>query len=112
MQAACYKIKLKTKNPQDIYKWFNEYQKRESEFKKSLQEEGLFVESVFLDKDDNGDLFLIYYMKGKDIQKAIDIFKKSTSDIDKFHQSNIDKYYKDPKILEKIFDIDRLKLED
>ena len=110
MDAGLYKIKLKTKNKDKIYEWFKGCQNRISEYLEGLEKEGTFVESVFLDEDENGDLFLIYYMKANDVKKAIEIFKKSTSPIDVFYMENWNKYCSESIVeFEKLFDVDRIE---
>jgi hypothetical protein len=61
--------------------------RRYSETIQTLENEGIIVESVFLDRigEDN---FLIYYIRANDIDKVLEIYNKSTAAIDIYHKEN------------------------
>ncbi len=74
----------------------------------SLENEWIFVESAFLNKQGN-ELYLIYYMKAEDISRAYEVFTKSDLDIDHYHKNCWKKYCEGREVLEELLDIDRFE---
>ena len=107
MQTICVKTKLKKDSVEHVIEWFNTLKIRINEMIDTLKNEGVVIESVFLDKhgDDN---FLIYYMKAMDISRVHEIFGNSTLPIDTYHKECWKKYCEGREILEELLDIDRI----
>ena len=105
MRTICIKTRVKAQSIEDIRIWFKTIKKRMNETLKTLENEGVFVESAFLDKQ-GGDYFLIYYLKAKNIKKAYEIFDKSTSPIDLYFKDCWKKYCEGREVLEELMDID------
>lgn len=80
-----YKIPLKSNVRNLVKTWALELNNRTAECMESLQAEGIYLETVFLDITPVGD-FLIYILKMEDEEKANTIAKQSTRAIDAFHQ--------------------------
>lgn len=73
----------------------------------SLKNEGVFVESAFLDTQGT-DLYLIYYIKAKDIAHVYDVFTNSDLPIDHYYKTCWKQYCEGRVVLEELLDIDRL----
>ena len=85
MKTICIKTKLKKELLDEIRVWFETLKERMDETLKSLEDEGVIVESAFLDKQGE-DLYLIYYMKAKDISYAYEKFNNSNLAIDHYYK--------------------------
>ena len=81
---------------------------RKNETLESLKNEGVFVESVFLDKQGE-DLYLIYYMKAENIARVYEVYGKSELAIDHYHKECWKIYCERGVILETLLDIDRVE---
>lgn len=99
---------MKKESIDEIRLWFQTLKKRINETLISLENEEVFVESAFLDKQGD-DLYLIYYMKAKDISRAYEVFNKSNLDIDHYYKECWKKYCEGREILEELLDIDRFE---
>lgn len=108
MRTICIKTKLKKELIEDIRLWFATLKKRMNETLESLENEGVLVESAFLDKQGN-DLYLIYYMKADDIARAYEVFNKSDLAIDHYHKACWKKYCEGREVLEELLDIERFE---
>ena len=85
MQTICIKTKIKPGHIEKVRLWFRTLLERRDETLETLRNEGVVVESAFIDKQGD-DLYLIYYMKAENIDKAYEVFTKSTSPIDLYHK--------------------------
>lgn len=77
MKSICIRIALKENSTDSVKEWFQTLMDRREETIESLKNEGVIVESVFLDRQPHGD-FLIYYMRAKDVEKARTVFQNLT----------------------------------
>jgi L-rhamnose mutarotase len=84
LKTGCVKIKIKDGTILKVYEWKEYLNTHKNEVLESLRQEGVFVESVFLDKQGDNN-YLIYYMKFKDQKEAQTAFAKSDLNIDKYH---------------------------
>ena len=107
MKTICIKTKLKKEFISEIRLWFQTLKERVDETLVSLENEGVIVESAFLDTQGD-DLYLIYYMKAKDISQAYDAFNKSTLEIDHYYKECWKKYCEGRVVLEELLDLDTL----
>jgi hypothetical protein len=110
MNTICIKTKLRKEMIQEIRAWFQTLNDRLSETLQSLENEGVLVESAFLDQQGD-DLYLIYYLKAKDISKAYEVFEKSTLPIDVYYKKCWKMYCEGREVLETLLDVDRLYAE-
>ncbi|CDZ79838.1 hypothetical protein BN1013_00338 [Candidatus Rubidus massiliensis] len=108
MKTICIKTKLKKELIKEIRIWFQTLKDRMSETLESLENEGVLVESAFLDKQGN-DLYLIYYLKAEDISHVYEVFNKSTLPIDNYYKDCWKKYCEGREVLEELLDIDRFE---
>jgi Family of unknown function (DUF6176) len=103
METICIRTKLKKGSLEDVRKWFQTLQERPNEVLQSLKDEGVIIESAFLDKQDN-DYYLIYYMKAENLAHAREVAMKSKLAIDKYHKECFKKFCEDRKELEQLLD--------
>ncbi len=68
METICIKTRIKPGHIEEVRLWFKTLQERRDETLETLRNEGVFIESAFIDKQ-GVDLFLIYYMKAESINK-------------------------------------------
>ena len=84
MEVKCIKIELKPGCLDRVRLWAAEINARSGEALATLRDEGVVIESVFLDQSGEGD-FLIYYMRSLDFAAATKAVKSSQHSIDAFH---------------------------
>ncbi|GAA5631441.1 hypothetical protein Acal02_02071 [Acinetobacter calcoaceticus] len=85
MDVGAVLIKLKTNTQAEVEAWQQEIEKRKAEAIQTLQAEGVKVESWF-QLELNGENYLLAYTRAKDIAQAQQVAKKSSFEIDKYHQ--------------------------
>jgi len=85
MKTKCIKIRLKPGCLERAREWAAEINRRSDEALATLRDEGVSIESVFLDTTGEGD-FLIYYMRAIDFEHAKEVVSRSTHPIDAYHQ--------------------------
>ncbi len=107
LNAECVKIKLKPGSLDRVREWADEISRRSDEALETLRDEGVIVESVFLDCTNEGD-FLIYYMKAESIERAKEVVKKSVHSIDNYHQKFKRDTWESRNKLELLVDLDRI----
>jgi len=102
------KIKLKKDALIEVKAWALELNNRIKEAMETLRDEGVYLETVFLDRADDAD-YLIYFMKVLDVEKAGEIAQKSKHAIDTFHQQFKKNCWVSSHPLELLIDFDRYK---
>ncbi len=85
LKTIAAKIKLKKGSLTEVKAWAQELNNRIEEAMETLRDEGVYLETVFLDKAEDAN-YLIYFMKVVDADKAGKIAQKSKHAIDAFHQ--------------------------
>jgi len=108
VKTICIKTKLKKDLIEEVRGRFQTLKNRMNETLESLENEGVIVESAFLDKQGE-DLYLIYYLKAEDIAHVYEVFNKSTLDIDHYYKECWKKYCEGREVLEELLDIDRFE---
>lgn len=108
MKTICIKTKLKKALIEEVRVWFQTLKNRLNETLESLENEGVVVESAFLDKQGD-DLYLIYYLKAEDVSRAYEIFNNSTLPIDHYYKECWNKYCEGREVLEELLNIDRFE---
>ena len=108
METKCIRVKLKEGSLDDVRNWFQTLNNRANEVLESLENEGVIVESVFLEQI-GGESYLIYYMKAESFEKSRNVSKNSTLAIDQYHKECKTKYLKEKKVLELLMDFSRFK---
>jgi hypothetical protein len=79
---------------------------RRDEVLATLQDEGVTVESAFLERTADGD-YLIYYMRAADRQRAAGAAAQSTHPIDQYHQSFKRETWEEATTLELLVDLEQ-----
>lgn len=110
MKTICIKTKLKKNVINDVRQWFQTLKDREVETLESLENEGVLVESAFLDKYGD-DYYIIYYMKAKSIAYAYKVFTSSTLAIDNYYKECWRNFCEGRVVLEELLDLDRINIE-
>lgn len=85
LKTYCVKIKLKPNSLQKVSEWSKELNSREEEVFETLRDEGVYLETVFLETTKEAD-YLIYVMKLEDEERAAQVVKTSKHKIDAFHK--------------------------
>jgi len=67
-----------------VREWARELQARTDEVLATLRDEGVVIESVFLDHDEQGD-FLLYFMKARSLKAAAQTMRRSSDPVDQYH---------------------------
>ncbi|HMF54859.1 MAG TPA: DUF6176 family protein [Pyrinomonadaceae bacterium] len=106
-ETRCFKIKLKPDSIARVREWAETMNRRKDEAIETLRDETVVVESVFLDRTEQGD-FLIYFMKAESFEKSAEAARNSKHSIDEYHR----KFMKETRIegtkLELLVDLDRI----
>lgn len=85
METVCARVRLKPGSRDRVREWASELRTRSGEVLETLRDEGVVIESVFLDSDEQGD-FLVYYMKAHSLEEAHAVVQRSHHPIDSYHQ--------------------------
>ncbi len=107
LETRCVKIKLKPGSLERVRQWAAELNGRKEEALATLRDEGVVVESVFLESTPEGD-FLIYYMKAESFEKSRAAVERSTHAIDAYHQKFMRETRESSSRLELLLDLDRI----
>ena len=106
-ETRCFKVKLKPGSIERVREWAEAINARRDEAIDSLKEETVVVESVFLDRTDEGD-FLIGYMKAVSFEKNREAAQKSVREIDAYHRQFKQETWAEHKELERLVDLERI----
>jgi Family of unknown function (DUF6176) len=105
METACVKVRLRQGSLDRVRKWAVELRSRPDEVLATLRDEGVVVESVFLDSNEDGD-FLVYYMKARSMEVAREAVERSVHPIDAYHQQFKDDTWETRTALELLIDFE------
>jgi hypothetical protein len=103
-KTKCVKIRLKQGCREHVRAWATEVNARSDEALATLRDEGVFIESAFLDSTGEGD-FLIYYMRAKSFEHAHEISSKSLHPIDAYHKQFKEDCWAERRHLEALIDL-------
>jgi len=81
--------------------------RRKDEALETLRDEGVAVESVFLEQTPEGD-FLIYFMKAESFERVAEAFEKTVHAIDEYHREFMRETFEERLPLELLLDLDRI----
>ena len=90
MESAAGLIKLKPGSDTDLGEWRDTLLARRDEVLKTLEDEGVALESWF-EIEIGGEPYLLWFMHAKSIEKAIETFVNSKHEIDAFHLEKMSK---------------------
>ena len=68
-----------------LREWLAEIQSRREEAVETLENEGVYTETAFIDSRADGD-YLLTYMEAADLERAFEAYESSSHDIDREHQ--------------------------
>lgn len=106
-ETRCVKIKLKPNSLEKVREWQRTINDRKDEALATLRDEGVILETVFLDQTSEGDFF-IYVMKAKSFKKVKEAYEKSVHAIDEYHRKFMSETYETREELELLIDLDRI----
>ncbi len=98
METACYRIKLKPGSLPKVEEWASRLNSEKSEVAKLLVNEGVSIESVFLEDTSEGQ-FLIYYLRAKSLKAAQEAVALSQHPIDVYHRETLTEITEDFSVL-------------
>jgi hypothetical protein len=101
VETVCVRVRLKEASLGRVREWAAELNARRDEVLATLRDEGVRVESVFLDGDS-----LIYYMRAESIDQAREVYAHSTHAIDAYHQRFKDETFDEQTALELLIDFE------
>ena len=104
MKSKCVKIQLKPGCLDRVREWAAEINSRSDEALATLHDEGVFIESAFLDSTSDGD-FLIYYMRAENFERAHEVSSRSQHPIDAYHQKFKEECWAERSHLEALIDL-------
>jgi hypothetical protein len=101
METVCVKVRLKPGSLPRVQAWAAELNARRDEVLATLRDEGVVVESVFLDGDE-----LVYFLKAKDVAHAQAVYARSQHAIDGYHREFKDETFAEQRPLELLVDFE------
>jgi hypothetical protein len=104
-QIICRRIKLKPGSLPKVREWVQVIHDRQQEAFATLKDEGVFIESAFLDHASDGD-YLIYYLRAESLSKASAVVAQSQHDIDRYHRQFQQETWESGTTLELLIDLE------
>lgn len=102
----CGRIKIKEGKLPEVYEWFNTLNARKDELIEAFQAEGVELETVFLERTNDGD-YLIYYTRQEDLEKVYTTLARLGMPIRLFHVECWQRCCEACLVLEPLFDLRR-----
>lgn len=84
-EVVCARVRLKPGSLPRVRAWAAHLNSHRGEALRTLDLEGVSLESVFLESGPDGDS-LVYYLRAVDIEAAFEVARKSEAAIDRFHR--------------------------
>jgi hypothetical protein len=101
VETVCVKVRLKPGSLPRVQAWAAELNNRRDEVMVTLRDEGVIVESVFLDGEE-----LVYYLKARDVAHAQAVYARSQQAIDEYHRRFKDETFAEQRTLELLIDFE------
>ena len=95
------RVRLKEGSLPRVRAWAKELNKRRDEVLATLVNEGVRIESVFLDGET-----LVYYMRAESLDEAREVYAHSTHAIDAYHRRFKDETFGERRTLELLVDFE------
>jgi hypothetical protein len=108
MQTRCVRVKLKPDRLNAVHEWQAEMNRRKEEALQTMREEGMIVETTFLERTSDG-YFLIVLLIAEDFEKAKAIGRTSTHPIDVYHRNFRQDVSLEREDLDLLVDFNRIK---
>jgi hypothetical protein len=103
METVCVRVRLETGSLPRVREWAAELNARRDEVLATLRDEGIRVESVFLDGET-----LIYYLKADSLDHAREVYARSQHAIDAYHRTFKDETFAEETQLELLVDFENV----
>jgi hypothetical protein len=103
VETVCVRVRLKEGSLPRVRAWAKELNARRDEVLATLVNEGVRIESAFLDGE-----ALIYYLRAESIEHAQEVYAHSTHAIDAYHQRFKDETFEHQTPLELLIDFQNL----
>ena len=97
------RVRLEPGSLPRVREWAAELNARRDEVMATLRDEGIRVESVFLDGET-----LVYYLKADDLDQAREVYARSQHAIDVYHQRFKDETFAEQTQLELLVDFENV----
>lgn len=97
------RVRLRPGSLERVREWAAELNSRRDEVLATLRDEGVRIESVFLDGET-----LVYYMRADDLEHARAVYARSEHAIDAYHQGFKDETFDEQTALELLVDFENL----
>ena len=88
MEVECFKVRLNPNSLGLVREWSARLNANIKQVKTLLRNEGMSLESVFLEQSAEGD-FLIYYLRSPDLKRTREISRASQHPIDVYHRETM-----------------------
>jgi len=83
--VVCARVRLLPGSLPRVRAWAAHLHAHRAEALRTLDDEGVSIESVFLETDASGDS-LVYYLRAADVEAAFEIARRSQAAIEQFHR--------------------------
>jgi hypothetical protein len=103
VETVCVRVRLEPGSLQRVRAWAAELNARRDEVMATLEDEGVRVESVFLDGET-----LVYYLKADSLERAREVYARSAHAIDAYHRQFKDETFAEETQLELLIDFENL----
>jgi|GEM_PF-1026871 len=109
MDVQCLRVKLKPGTTDEFIAYAEGLKSKMDQVRRALLNETMVVESIFLDRCEDGD-YIIFYTRAESLQKANEYLSSSTDPVDLEAQAIIQRTWDltVAKALPVLFDVDRI----
>lgn len=77
-----------------LREWLAELRSRRDEAIETLEDEGVYAETAFIESRADGD-YLLTYMEAADLERALEAYESSSHEIDREHRAVLDEVLAD-----------------
>jgi hypothetical protein len=103
VETLCIRVRLVPGSVQRVREWATELNARRDEVMATLRDEGVRIESVFLEGET-----LVYFLKADSVDQAREVYARSEHAIDAYHQRFKDETFAGQTQLELLIDFENL----
>jgi hypothetical protein len=103
VETLCVRVRLVPGSLPRVREWAAELNARRDEVMATLRDEGVRIESVFLEGET-----LVYFLKADSVDRARDVYARSKHAIDAYHQRFKDETFAGQTQLELLIDFENL----
>jgi hypothetical protein len=103
VETVCVRVRLEPGSLPRVRAWAAELNARRDEVMATLKDEGVRIESVFLDGET-----LVYYLKADSLERAREVYARSAHAIDAYHRQFKDETFAQETQLELLIDFENV----